>query len=73
MKKPNDQKRFGWFLNTFKKLELNIPFAEALVEMPIYAKSLKDIITNKRRWDDNQNVELTKLIARSSLARYQLN
>ena len=60
MKKPNDQKRFAKFLNTFKKLELNIPFAEALTEIPIYAKYLKDIITNKRRWDDNQTVELTE-------------
>ena len=49
LKKPNDQKRFAKFLNTFKKLKLDIPFAEALVEMPIYTKYLKDIITNKRR------------------------
>ena len=49
LKKPNDQKRFAKFLNTFKKLELNIPFAEALTEMPTYAKYLKNIITNKRR------------------------
>ena len=60
MKKFNDQKRFAKFLNTFKKLELNIPFADALAEMPTYAKYLKDIITNKRRWDDNQTVELTE-------------
>ena len=26
--------------------------------MPTYAKYLKDIITNKRRWDDNQTMEL---------------
>ena len=58
LKKPNDKKRFARFLNTFKKLELYIPFAEALTEMPIYAKYLKDIITNKRRWDDNQTMEL---------------
>ena len=60
MKKPNDQKRFAKFLNTFKKLELNIPFAEALTEMPTYAKYLKGIITNKRRWDDTQTMKLTE-------------
>ena len=60
LKKPNDQMRFAKFLNTFKKLELNIPFADALTEMPTYAKYLKDIINNKRRWDDNQIVELTE-------------
>ena len=60
LKKLDDQKRFVKFLNTFKKLELNIPFVDALAEMPTYSKYLKDIITNKRRWDDNQTVELTE-------------
>ena len=48
LKKPNDQKRFSKFLNTFKKLELNIPFIEALAEMPTYVKYIKDIIIKKR-------------------------
>ena len=38
LKKLDDQKRFVKFLNTFKKLELNIPFVDALAEMPTYAK-----------------------------------
>ena len=53
LKKPNDQKRFDKFLNIFKKLTLNIPFVDALAEMSTHAKYLKDIFTNKRRWDDN--------------------
>ncbi|XP_058746284.1 uncharacterized protein LOC131619175 [Vicia villosa] len=32
----------------FKKLELNIPFLEALEQMPTYAKFMKDIISKKR-------------------------
>ena len=48
LKKPNDAKRFAKFLDTFKKLTLNVPFAEALAEMPTYTKYLKDVITNKR-------------------------
>ncbi|XP_050897459.1 uncharacterized protein LOC127104313 [Lathyrus oleraceus] len=32
----------------FKKLEINIPFSEALEKMPIYAKFMKDIISKKR-------------------------
>ena len=59
LKKPNNQKRFGKFLNTFKKLELNISFVKGLAEMPTYAKYLKDIITNKRRWHEiNINLQL---------------
>ena len=34
----------------FKKIEINIPFAEALAQMPNYAKFLKDILNKKRRF-----------------------
>ena len=45
-------------MDTFKKLQINIPLAEALVQMPKYAKFLKEIITNKRTWDNNETVPL---------------
>ena len=32
-----------------KKIEINIPFAETLAQMPNYAKFLKDILSKKRR------------------------
>ncbi|GJX85750.1 reverse transcriptase domain-containing protein [Tanacetum coccineum] len=35
------------FLHMFKKLHFNISFAEALAQMPKYAKMLKDLLTNK--------------------------
>ncbi|XP_050901543.1 uncharacterized protein LOC127108156 [Lathyrus oleraceus] len=35
----------------FKKLEINIPFSEALEQMPIYAKFMKDVISKKRSTD----------------------
>ena len=34
----------------FKKIKINIPFAEALAQMPHYAKFMKDILSNKRRF-----------------------
>ncbi|PIN17864.1 DNA-directed DNA polymerase [Handroanthus impetiginosus] len=33
----------------FKKLHINIPFAEALEQMPSYVKFMKDILSKKRR------------------------
>ncbi|KAL4315701.1 hypothetical protein AHAS_Ahas15G0211400 [Arachis hypogaea] len=39
-KEINDQ-QFPKFLEVFKKLEINIPLAEALEQMPLYAKFLK--------------------------------
>ncbi|XP_073225622.1 uncharacterized protein [Cicer arietinum] len=37
------------FLDVFKKLHINIPFAEALEQMPTYAKFMKDIMSKKRK------------------------
>ena len=31
-----------------------------MVQMPKYAKFLKDLLTNKRRWDDHETVPLTE-------------
>ena len=42
----------------FKKIEINIPFAEALAQMPNYAKFLKDILNKKRRFAEAEVVSL---------------
>lgn len=49
MNKKNGQNEnfFEKFLEMFRKLEINIPFSEALEQMPIYAKFMKDIISKK--------------------------
>ena len=36
----------------FKKVEINIPFVEALAKMPHYAKFMKDIIGEYRKLDE---------------------
>ena len=43
----------------FKKLEINIPFSEALEQMPIYAKFMKDMISKKRSID-TESIILTE-------------
>ena len=43
--------QYAKFLNAFKKFEINICFAEALAQMPYYAKFMKDIISKKRKLD----------------------
>ena len=35
-----------------KKIEVNIPFAEALAQMPHYAKFMKDVLSKKRKIDE---------------------
>lgn len=59
LKKEKDEKSFGKFIEIFKKLQINIPFAEALEQMPTYAKFMKDIISRKRTIGD-EDVTLTE-------------
>ncbi|PIN21773.1 DNA-directed DNA polymerase [Handroanthus impetiginosus] len=42
------------------KLHINIPFAEALEQMPSYVKFMKDILSKKRRLGDYETVALTE-------------
>ncbi|XP_057760104.1 uncharacterized protein LOC130980437 [Arachis stenosperma] len=58
-KETKDQ-HFSKFLETFKKLEINIPLAEALEQMPLYAKFLKELINKKRSWNEKETVLLTE-------------
>ena len=43
----------------FNKIEINIPFAEALAQMPHYAKFMKDILIKKSKFVDEEVVSLT--------------
>ncbi|KAL4306425.1 hypothetical protein AHAS_Ahas16G0177000 [Arachis hypogaea] len=48
LRKKGDDNQFLRFLEIFKKLQINIPFAEAIEQMPLYAKFLKELMTKKR-------------------------
>lgn len=60
LQKHKLDKQFQKFLDVFKKLHINIPFAETLAQMPSYAKFMKDILSNKRKLEDNETVMLTE-------------
>ena len=47
------------FLDVFKKIEINIPFAEALTKMPSYAKFFNYILSRKRNFYEKEVVNLT--------------
>ena len=49
LKKHKLDKQFTKFMDLFKKLHINIPFADALEQMPSYVKFMKDILSQKRR------------------------
>ena len=49
LQKAKMEEQFSRFLDMFKKIDINIPFAEALAQMPNYANFLKDILSKKMR------------------------
>ena len=51
--------QFAKFLNMFNKIEINIPFVEALAQMPHYAKFIKDILSKKRNFAEEGVVSLS--------------
>src|SRR3954464_5149086 len=60
LRKQNEDKNYKKFLEIFRSLRINIPLADALEQMPKYAKYLKDIITKKRKLKDHETVMLTE-------------
>ncbi|CAN6579504.1 unnamed protein product [Malus baccata var. baccata] len=45
-------------LDTFRKVQVNLPLLDAIKQMPKYAKFLKELCTNKRRFNDQETVAL---------------
>ncbi|KAL9416753.1 hypothetical protein AB3S75_039861 [Citrus x aurantiifolia] len=60
LRKNNIDKQFLKFLDVFKKLHINIHFADALEQMPLYAKFMKELLSNKRKLEEHETVMLTE-------------
>jgi len=52
--------QFGKFLDVLRKLYIDMPFIEALTQMPSYAKFMKEILSNKRKLEEHETVALTE-------------
>ena len=59
LQKSRREEQFYKFLDIFKKIEINIPFAEVISQMPLYAKFLKEILSKKRKIAEEGIVNLT--------------
>ncbi|XP_060183176.1 uncharacterized protein LOC132613146 [Lycium barbarum] len=60
MKREKLDSQFSKFLDILKQIHINIPFTYALLQMPSYAKFLKEILSSKRKLDEAFVVVLTK-------------
>ena len=54
--KKDKEQQLAQFLDIFKKLEITIPFGEALQQMPLYSKILKDLLTKKSKYIHSDNI-----------------
>ena len=59
LQKSRREEQFSKFLDIFKKIEINIPFAEVISQMPHYAKFLKEILSKKKKIAEEGIVNLT--------------
>lgn len=49
---------YARFLDIFSRLQINIPFSKALEQTSTYAKFMKDILTKKKRYTDQETINL---------------
>ena len=59
LQKARREEQFSKFLEIFKKIEINIPFVEAINQMLNYAKFLKEILSKKKKIVEEGIVSLT--------------
>jgi len=50
--------QFSKFPNMLKKLHVNVPFIDALSQMPLHAKFLKQILSKKGKIDEHKTIAL---------------
>lgn len=57
-KKIEEAEKAKELLETFRKVEVNIPLLDAIKQIPKYAKFLKELCTHKRRLKGNERISL---------------
>nr|XP_009778779.1 PREDICTED: uncharacterized protein LOC104228077 [Nicotiana sylvestris] len=60
MKREKLDNQFAKFLEILKQIHINIPFTNALLQMPSYDKFLKEILSSKGKLEEVSVVMLTK-------------
>ena len=60
LRQAEQDKQFARFADYLRTLEIKIPFAEALEQIPSYAKFMKEILSHKKDWRETEKVYLTE-------------
>ena len=59
----NKAKEEKGILETFRKVEVNIPLLNAIKQVPRYAKFLKELCTNKKKLKGNETINMSENIS----------
>ncbi|XP_047179274.1 uncharacterized protein LOC124846100 [Vigna umbellata] len=57
-KMKEKEKQFGQFMEIFKQLEITVPLTETLQQIPAYAKHLKQFLSKKKKYLDEETIEV---------------
>ena len=60
LRQEEQDKQFARFADYLRTFEIKISFAEALEQIPSYAKFMKDILSHKKDWRETERVLLTE-------------
>ena len=60
LQKKKLDSQFSKFLEIFKKIQINIPFVDAMQQMLNYAKFMKEVMAKKRKLEDYETIKLTE-------------
>jgi hypothetical protein len=63
LKAPKKNALFAEILEVFKQVQINIPFLDAIQQVPSYAKFLKDLVTIKRKTNVPKKAYLTEQVS----------
>jgi hypothetical protein len=63
LKIPKKNAQFPEILEVFKQVQINIPFLDAIQQVPSYAKFLKDLVTIKRKTNVPKKAYLTEQVS----------
>ncbi|XP_061337877.1 uncharacterized protein LOC133284775 [Gastrolobium bilobum] len=69
LQKLKQEHQFRKFLDLLKQLFINIPFVDALEQMPTYVKFMKEILSRKRRLEEFETVALRQEISQYLLSK----
>ncbi|XP_074356161.1 uncharacterized protein LOC141695851 [Apium graveolens] len=54
------EKQYEKFLKMFREIHISIPFADALAQMPLYAKFMKEVLSNKKKFEEVKIISLNE-------------